>query len=677
MQQSNTASNPETETDDNSAEQLDTAYRSILMAVDSSDHSNRATDDAIELGALYQSVISASHVYAAQMHDMRFKQMEGGLPEQFKEEDELERQRDIHDSLITRGLSIITDSYLVQAENACDKAGLTFKGRSLEGKNYKVLVDEANNGQYDLLVMGALGLGAIPGSTIGTVCERVVRRSQVDTLVIKQPDRSIKEGPLVAAIDGSKQSYAGLITAFNLARQWHIPLQVISAFDPYYHYVAFNRIAGVLSDEAGKVFRFKEQEQLHEDIIDDGLAKIYQGHLDVAEQMAEEYGIEIETHLLTGKPHHAIEQYIEQINASLLIVGKIGIHCDDELDIGGNSENLLRNSSCALLLTQREFTPRIELIAEATTTWSTQAEEAMQHIPPFVQNMARAAILRYAQTEGHTVITASIVAEATKNMCPAGMKNLDNLVDAATAVKLEKKAKKVLAGAFNMDWSAEADEILQQVSDASLRHNTKMRAEKRALSEKSTLVEVAHILPFVVNPALKKEHKQELKKDPSKQNNPSEKAPGCPFSAMGATMGNTDAETADIDLPWQEEALKRLKQIPQGTSRSMTRKATNAIAQQQGIKEISLEFLEQILSIFTSGSNNVTRTLPWHSDAEAAIAKAPAMVQGMLVKEIEAYAKRENLSEVDLNTVDKVKNKWSDEGSFHLDPNDPRNTSSN
>jgi len=650
MSQSNIA----TELDTATVDQLDTAYRSILMAVDSSEHSNRATDDAIELGVLYQSVITASHVYAAQMHDMRFKQMEGGLPEQFKEEDELERQRDIHDSLISKGLSIITDSYLVQAENASNKADLAFKGCSLEGKNYKVLVDEANNGQYDLLVMGALGLGAIQGSTIGTVCERVVRRSTVDTLVIKQPERSIKDGPVVAAIDGSKQSYAALITAFKLARNWNVPLKVVSAFDPYYHYVAFNRIAGVLSDEAGKVFRFKEQEQLHEEIIDDGLAKIYQGHLEVAEQMAEEHGIEIETHLLTGKPHHAIEQYIDEVNASLLFIGKTGIHCDDELDIGGNSENLLRNSSCALLLTQREFTPRIELIAETTTTWSTQAEQAMQHIPPFVQNMARAAILRYAQTEGHTVITASIVNEATKNMCPAGMKNLDDLVDAATSAKQAKKAKAV-PGAFNMDWSGEADELLQQVEDTTLRHNTKMRAEKRALSEKSTLVEIDHILPFVVNPDLKKEAK----------------VPKCPF----AGMGSSDKAKEEINLPWQSDALERLQQIPEGTSRSMTQKATNAIAQQQGIKEIDLEFLEQILSIFTSGSNKVTKTLAWHKDAESAIAKAPPMVQGMLVKEIEAYAKRENMSEVDRQTVDKVKNKWTDEGQFHLDPEDPRNQS--
>jgi len=664
MQESNTAVSLESNAIDEVVPQLDTAYRSILMAVDSSDHSNRATDDAIELGQLYQSDITASHVYAAQMHDMRFKQMEGGLPEQFKEEDELERQRDIHDSLITKGLSIITDSYLIQAENACKKTGLTFKGRSLEGKNYKLLVNETNNGSYDLLVMGSLGLGAIAGSTIGTVCERVVRRSAIDTLVIKQPDRSIKEGPLVAAIDGSKQSYAALITAFNLAKQWSLPLQVISAFDPYYHYVAFNRIADVLSDEAGEVFKFKEQEQLHEEIIDDGLAKIYQGHLEVAEQMAEEWGIKIETHLLTGKPHHAIEEYVEKINASLLIIGKIGIHCDDELDIGGNSENLLRNSCCALLLTQREYTPRVEMIAETTTTWSTQAEEAMQRIPPFVQNMARATILRYAQAEGHTVITASIVEEATKNMCPAGMRNLNNLVDAATEAKQVKESKPA-AGAFNMDWSVEADEILQRVSDNTLRNNTKMRAEKRALTEKSTIVAVEHILPFVVNPSLKKEQQAAAEKNAS--------ASKCPFSSMGKMDSNMEKNVEEIDLAWHKDALSRLEQIPQGTSRDMTKKASNAIAQQQNIETISLEFLENILSIFNSGSKNVKKTLVWHNDAEAAIAKAPAMVQGMLAQEIEAFAKRESLIEVDLKTVEVVKKEWSDEGRFHLDPDDPRN----
>jgi nucleotide-binding universal stress UspA family protein len=151
-------------------------YRSILLALDSSDHANHGTSTALRIAASCPDTrITGTHVFAAKMHDLRFRQMEGGLPEQFREERELERQRDVHDDLITRGLSIITDSYLDQAERACDESGVPFAARPLEGKNYRALVDEANHGNYDLLVIGALGLGAINGSRLGTVCGRVVR----------------------------------------------------------------------------------------------------------------------------------------------------------------------------------------------------------------------------------------------------------------------------------------------------------------------------------------------------------------------------------------------------------------------------------------------------------------------------------------------------------------------
>ena len=326
-------------------------HRRILLALDSSDHANTATEIAANLAGLVEgAVITGSHVYAAKLHDMRFRQMEGGLPEQFRQEQELERQRDVHDDLITRGLSIITDSYLDRAEAECGRLGIAFSRSSLEGKNYRELVREANSGAHDLLIMGALGLGAIQGSRLGTVCKRVARRSAIDTLVIKEPGRSLKDGPIVVAVDGSAKSYGGLLTALALATRWQVPVKVVAAFDPYYHYVAFNRIAGVLSEEAGKVFKFKEQEKLHEEIIDSGLARIYDGHLAVARSIAQDFGIEIETELLDGKPHDAIEKYVRKVQPTLLIVGKLGIHADDELDIGGNSEHLLHNVDCAILL---------------------------------------------------------------------------------------------------------------------------------------------------------------------------------------------------------------------------------------------------------------------------------------------------------------------------------------
>src|SRR5690606_8662539 len=134
-------------------------------------------------------------------------------------------------------------------------------------------------GGFDLLALGAQGLGAVPGAGIGTGCERVARRVTTDLLVIRGASRAIGTGPPVTAVDGSARGFGALKTALALGRCLSVPVHVVAAYDPYFHYVAFNRIAGVLSDEAGKVFRFKDQEKLHEEIIDDGLAKIYRSHL--------------------------------------------------------------------------------------------------------------------------------------------------------------------------------------------------------------------------------------------------------------------------------------------------------------------------------------------------------------------------------------------------------------
>src|SRR3712207_8956102 len=80
------------------------------------------------------------------MHDVRFRQMESGLPEEFRDEDEMKRQRKIHDQLITKGLEIITDSYIDVLEPLCEKYDVELVRRSLEGKNFKVIVEDVNSG---------------------------------------------------------------------------------------------------------------------------------------------------------------------------------------------------------------------------------------------------------------------------------------------------------------------------------------------------------------------------------------------------------------------------------------------------------------------------------------------------------------------------------------------------
>lgn len=393
-------------------------YGSLLVSVDGSDHANRAATEAVSLAGLWHARVTAVHVYAARLHDWRFRQMEGGLPAQYREEDNLLRQREVHNELIGRGLRLIADSYHASAATACQERGLAFRPLSLEGKNYRELAAEANSGRHDLLVLGALGLGATDGGRLGTVCERVVRRTSIDTLVIKNPLGSLADGPCVITIDGSPHSYGGLMTALALARRWKAPVHVIAAFDPFFHNVAFQRINGLLSGEARKVFRFQEQERLHEEIIDGGLARLYQGYLAVARALAEEQGVKVETRLLAGKPSDAILRFLHELKPSLLVLGKLGMHADPGLDIGGTTERLLREAEGAVLVSQRKHQPRAELVAGATTAWTPQAEARLTRAPEFIRPMARLAILGYAQERGHTVITEDLVAEAMTSLCP-------------------------------------------------------------------------------------------------------------------------------------------------------------------------------------------------------------------------------------------------------------------
>ena len=574
--------------------------------------------------------------------------------------------------------------------------------------------------------MGAMGLGAIQGSRLGTVCKRVARRSDIDTLVIKEADRSIKEGSIVVAVDGSDKAYGGLLTALALAKHWQVPVKVIAAFDPYYHYVAFNRIAGVLSEEAGKVFKFKDQEKLHEEIIDSGLAKIYDGHLIVARSIARDFDVEIETELLSGKPHDAIEKYVRKVKPSLLIVGKLGIHADDELDIGGNSEHLLQNVDCAILLSMREYQPEIDVVSGVTTSWTHEAESRMERVPSFVRNMARMAILRYAQEHGHTVITQRIVEEATAQLMPSHAEQaMGEIVAAYDAGELKHKPTAEDA----MRWSNEASALLLTIEDLSVRGNLSMRAEKKARQEKSGMVEARHVQPFldteasgpeavqhstspselhwqaaalarlmrvpegfmrdsckktVENYARQNGHAEvtleaaenglklargEMEKTMKAQNEPVSKAVGggCPFG-----FGSKKTTATAGAVSWTAEAEQLVHGLPAGMSRDMTRNALVAIAAKNGLKEITADLVRQVLDTFKSGSADASETMPWDKDARDSLSRAPDMVRGMLIKEVEKWAQHNNRHHIDLASVNTVKQEWQSKGYFHLDPQDPR-----
>ena len=394
--------------------------KKIYVPVDNSDYSDASIALAVAFAKKFGSQLVGSHVYAAKMHDVRFKQMEYTLPEEYQDEVELEKQRRIHDTLITMGLQLISDSYLEVMKQKCTELEIPFEAKMPEGKHYIKLVEDIEESDYDLVIMGALGMGAVKDSLIGGVCERVVRRIHTDTLIVRDLD-PIEEhdGNILVGIDGSPESFSGLKTAIQLGRMFNKQVEAVGVYDPYLHYIVFNSVVNVLTERAARTFRFKEQEQLHEEVIDTGLAKIYQSHLEVARSIAkEEHDYALKITLLDGKGYEKILQYTRKTNPWLLVLGRIGVHSEQDVDIGSTAENLLRLAPCNVLLSSQRYFPQIDVKAEETLVWTQEALDRMEKAPPLVRGIAKTAVHRFAIERGHSVITESVIDMAMEAIMP-------------------------------------------------------------------------------------------------------------------------------------------------------------------------------------------------------------------------------------------------------------------
>src|SRR6266550_4176236 len=589
-------------------------FKHICVPVDNSDYSNRAIDLAVELGRACGARLTGIHVYAAGLHDYRFKQMEYTLPDEYKDEHELERQRKIHDSLIAMGLQLISDSYLDVIARRAEAAGLAFERKMVDGKHYKVLVEDCLASDYDLVVMGALGMGAVKDSQLGSVTERFVRRVPKDTLVVRNADRlSGSQGAIVVGLDGSPQSFHGLKLGIFLAKALGRPLRAVAVYDPYLHYAMFNGIVGVLNEKASKIFRFKEQEQLHEEIIDTGLAKIYQSHLEIGRKLAAEDGVDLAITLLDGKCFEKILTFARKEQPWLLILGRIGVHADpNEVDLGSNTENLLRLLPCNVLLTAGRFYPPLDVKAEEIISWTEEAEARMERVPPQVKGVARTALLRYAIEQGHTVITNKVIDEAMAIFMPTRMAEkmqilaedvavarlrVDNLpataicsicgytvkgpnpvvtcpVCKASADKFQVISREVVEAiaaqeggieeeesmpGVQVKWSADARDALREVTDAYLRRRAKARVEKYARSRKIPVITCQLALPMIEETVGR--DKLGAGWDTLLARTKFEPAdmPAAPSSEAGTGFGGT------------EDATARLNRVPAGFMRDMTR----------------------------------------------------------------------------------------------------------
>lgn len=197
------------------------------------------------------------------------------------------------------------------------------------GRPDEVIVEYAGDHDIDLVVLGATGKTGLARYLLGSITERVVRRS--DTPVLTIPAGATADHPLYGSIlvptDGSETATTALDLAGTLASELGADIHILSAVDPVP--VGLDVRHPVVLDALG--------EYAHETV-------------DAAEARLKKAGVDAVTAAVhTGAPYRTINEYVEAHEIGLVVMGTHGRGGIDRYLLGSVTEKVLRTSAVPVL----------------------------------------------------------------------------------------------------------------------------------------------------------------------------------------------------------------------------------------------------------------------------------------------------------------------------------------
>jgi nucleotide-binding universal stress UspA family protein len=543
-------------------------YTKAVIPTDNSELCHASIEWGVVFAKEWGTVLVGNHVYAARLHDDRFRQLEVGLPARFQTDKEIARQRNIHDKLIETGLILISDSFLDVLEKKGEDQTIQVERKLMEGIHYEQLAKDINSNDYDLVIMGAHGIGQVKRSLIGQVTARVARLITTDLMIMKEKERNLRGGKILVCVDSSAYCFVALRKALTLAKTFGATVHCISAFDPFYHYAAFNNIRYVLSYQAGKVFKFEEQEELHNNIIDRGLKKVCEANLMRAEKVAREMDVAMTTEVLVGKPFTRIVDVCERDHYDLVVIGRWGAHHVEGADMGSNTDNLMRLIPNNLLIVgaadARPFDiPALEEFEEEALEWDDDALKLILRAPPFAQAMAKASVEEYARKEGYDRITLDLLYGALKGILPPSAKHLMGIENedrklAEARSKARSPIEEYIPHQRAFPWTQEALDRVNNRVPPFVRPMAMLAMERYAREKQlpevtlEVTIEVAH------------------------------------------RLGYAGDDPAPAGMQWTPEAVERLARVPK-FERAMVREMVESLARDKGNSTIDYDLADELL----------------------------------------------------------------------------------
>lgn len=281
-------------------------YRKVLVAVDGSDAGTNALRQACRLSAACS--VTALTAYPSLVYD----EVEG-----------ISARQKFSDSLRTEAERISGEAKRVAAAESLGLAD----AQVVEGEPFEVIVDAAQRGRFDLIVMGRRGLTRFERALLGSVAARVIGHAETDVLVVPR-GAAVSWERILVPTDGSRHSRRAMEKAIELAKTYRAPIDVVSVVD------------------AADEFQFAETPANLRDL----LAAQAREAAQALKSLAAGAGVAVEAFVLEGTAHEAIAAHAAARAVSVVVMGSHGRTGLRRLLMGSVAEKVIGAVACPVLI---------------------------------------------------------------------------------------------------------------------------------------------------------------------------------------------------------------------------------------------------------------------------------------------------------------------------------------
>ena len=153
-------------------------FNKILVPLDGSEHSMRALDIAIQIAKKFKSKITLIHVYSVSVRPI-------AVPEPATFAPGVPMMAPAEYSRVAEAVRNVSVRILAEGAEKVKAEGVEVDTILREGHAVHEIVKAAEEGKFDLIVMGARGLSRIKEIILGSVSDGVIRNAPCPVLVTK------------------------------------------------------------------------------------------------------------------------------------------------------------------------------------------------------------------------------------------------------------------------------------------------------------------------------------------------------------------------------------------------------------------------------------------------------------------------------------------------------------